>query len=286
MKKKSVLAAVLFALIFLAGLLVLLYPMFSNMWNEHRSAELIAGYQEEVSHVPQEDYSRWLEMADAYNKTLEGKGVPDAFAFISEEEDEEYLSQLAFREDGVMGYIEIPKISVSLPIYHGTSEEVLQKGAGHLQGSALPVGGVGTHCVVSAHRGLPSAAMFTDLDMLQEGDHFYIHVLDQTLAYEVDQIEEVKPEDTKSLDVEEDKDLVTLVTCTPYGVNTERLLVRGHRVPYEAETAQQEAKETVSSMHTRYGFWAALGLGVTALFSACMYLWTRRKRGKRGEQKK
>lgn len=286
MKKKNKVTVVLFCLIFLIGLLVLLYPMFSNLWNERRSAQLIAGYREEIAQVPQEDDSKWFEEADAYNKTLEGKGVPDAFAFISEEEDEEYLAQLAFREDGVMGYIEIPKISVSLPIYHTTSEEVLQKGAGHLQGSALPVGGAGTHCVISAHRGLPSAAMFTDLNMLKIGDHFYIYVLDRVLAYEVDQIKEVEPEDTEALDVDPEKDLVTLVTCTPYGVNTQRLLVRGHRVEYEEETAQKEAEETVSSMHTRYGIWVASGLGFTALFSVFMYLWTRRgSRKKRGERK-
>lgn len=279
MKKKNVLAGGLFILIFLIGLLVLLYPMFSNLWNEHRSAELIADYREAVSQVSQEDYSKWFEMADEYNETLEGKEVPDAFAFISEEEDEEYLSQLAFRDDGVMGYIEIPKISVSLPIYHTTSEEVLQKGAGHLQGSALPVGGLGTHCVISAHRGLPSAAMFTDLDMLQEGDHFYIHVLGETLAYEVDQILVVNPDEVSALTPEKEGDYVTLLTCTPYGVNTQRLLVRGHRVEEIPKV------NTMQLIVNSFGWKGKLVASLVALAVAAAIIAGMRKRAKRKKTK-
>ena len=176
-----------------------------------------------------------------------------------------------------MGYIEIPKISVSLPIYHGTGEEVLSKGAWHLQGSALPVGGENTHCVISAHRGLPSAAMFTDLDQLEIGDHFYISVLNETLCYEVEQILVVEPEDTSALDVAEGMDLVTLVTCTPYGVNTQRLLVRGRRVPYTQETMEQEAEMPVRSVYTNYALWIIGGLVITALFILGMLLFLRRR---------
>ena len=282
-EEKNVLAGGLFILIFLIGLLVLLYPMFSNLWNEHRSAELIADYREAVSQVSREDYSKWFEMADEYNETLEGKEVPDAFAFISEEEDEEYLSQLAFRDDGVMGYIEIPKISVSLPIYHTTSEEVLQKGAGHLQGSALPVGGLGTHCVISAHRGLPSAALFTDLDMLQEGDHFYIHVLGETLAYEVDQILVVNPDEVSALTPEKEGDYVTLLTCTPYGVNTQRLLVRGHRVE---ETEEEIPKvNTMQLIVNSFGWKGKLVASLVALAVAAAIIAGMRKRAKRKKTK-
>lgn len=268
---------ILFTLIFLMGLSLLLYPMVSNYLNSRRTQDVIQSYTQDVSAVSEDDSREWLSRAHAYNATLEGRGVPDAFALTTPEEDENYLSQLAFREDGVMGYIEIPKISVSLPIYHGTGEEALSRGAGHLQGSALPVGGENTHCVISAHRGLPSAAMFTDLDQLELGDHFYLSVLNETLCYEVDQILVVEPEDTEALDVMEGMDLVTLVTCTPYGVNTQRLLVRGHRVPYTQETMEQEAETPVRSVYTNYALWIIGGLVITALFILGMLLFLRRR---------
>lgn len=268
---------ILFTLIFLMGLSLLLYPMVSNYLNSKRTQDVIQSYTQDMESVSQDDSQEWLSCAYAYNATLEGRGVPDAFALTTPEEDENYLSQLSFREDGVMGYIEIPKISVSLPIYHGTGEEVLSKGAGHLQGSALPVGGENTHCVISAHRGLPSAAMFTDLDQLEIGDHFYISVLNETLCYEVDQILVVEPEDTSALDVAEGMDLVTLVTCTPYGVNTQRLLVRGHRVPYTQKTMEQEAEMPVRSVYTNYALWIIGGLVITALFILGMLLFLRRR---------
>ena len=268
---------ILFTLIFLMGLSLLLYPMVSNYLNSKRAQDVIQSYTQDMESVSQDDSQEWLSCAYAYNATLEGRGVPDAFALTTPEEDENYLSQLSFREDGVMGSIEIPKISVSLPIYHGTGEEVLSKGAGHLQGSALPVGGENTHCVISAHRGLPSAAMFTDLDQLEIGDHFYISVLNETLCYEVDQILVVEPEDTSALDVAEGMDLVTLVTCTPYGVNTQRLLVRGHRIPYTQETMEQEAEMPVRSVYTNYALWIIGGLVITALFILGMLLFLQRR---------
>lgn len=287
--KPSWLRMGLVALIFLMGLSLLLYPMFSNWWNQRRQSQMIDDYTEQTEQMSDDDSAEWLAKADAYNKTLKGKGVPDAFAEVSPKEDKEYQSQLAFREDGMMGYIKIPHISVNLPIYHTTSDESLGKGVGHLQGSALPVGGKSTHSVLSAHRGLPSAAMFTDLDMLQIGDHFYIYVLSRSLEYEVDQIKVVQPDQTEDLNVESGKDYVTLVTCTPYGVNTQRLLVRGHRVPYDENDGKDEGENSLQSPHTRYGMWVAIGLAITALFTLLLY-WRYRKdmagRRKKKERRK
>ena len=171
--RKSKAMPILFFLVFLVGLSLLLYPMFADRWNQRRMDGVIENYVQTAEAVDSAQAQQWLLRAQEYNQTLEGKGVPDAFAETTPEEDSDYLSQLSFSEDGVMGYLEIPTISVSLPIYHGTGTESLSKGAGHLQGSALPVGGKSTHCVISAHRGLPSEAMFKDLDQLKEGDHFY-----------------------------------------------------------------------------------------------------------------
>lgn len=275
MKRKGLITATV--LLFLVGLSLLLYPMASNAWNKQRSDRLIRLYEEKLASAPEADYSAAFDAVDAYNKTLAGRGVPDAFAFIPAEEDALYLSLLNFGGDGLIGYIRIPRISVSLPIYHTTTEAVLVRGVGHLEGSALPVGGAGTHSVLSGHRGLPSAALFTDLNLLETGDHFYIYVLNRTLAYEVDQILEVAPDHTEDLDAVADEDYVTLVTCTPYGVNTHRLLVRGHRVDYEKATAAVESKKTVSSVHTRYGLWAAGGIAFTALFVLVLFMLTRPK---------
>ena len=187
--------------------------------------------------------------------------------------------------DGIMGIVEIPKIDIKLPIYHTTREDVLQVAAGHLEGSSLPVGGASTHAVISAHRGLPSASLFTDLDKLEEGDHFLIHVLNETLCYEVDKISVVKPEETSGLAVEEGKDLVTLLTCTPYGVNTERLLVRGHRVEYvEQEVEAEKTLFSGISIHTNYLLWVILGLLVTAAFIVVLYKKEQKLKKRRAEQ--
>ncbi|MFZ2254372.1 MAG: class C sortase, partial [Bifidobacterium adolescentis] len=187
-----------------------------------------------------------------------------AFA-TTPEEDAEYTSFLNEDPNGVMAYINIPRLKSTLPIYHYTTPESLQKGVGHLRGSALPVGGKNTHAVLSAHRGLPTSRLFTDLDKVRKGDHFYITVLNRTLAYEVDRISVVKPDQTKELSVQPGKDLVTLVTCTPYGVNTQRLLVRGHRVPYNAAQAKHEAADSAVSSFTVYGFVATYGTLAIAL---------------------
>lgn len=183
--------------------------------------------------------------------------------------------------DGMMGYIEVPKINIKIPIYHTTEDEVLQKAAGHLEGSSLPVGGKGTHAVISAHRGLPSATLFTDLDKLEEGDHFLLYILDDVLCYEVDKISVVEPKETDDLAVEEEKDLVTLLTCTPYGVNSHRLLVRGHRVDYETADIEEVSTPLGGvSLHTNYGLWVVIGLAVTGVFILILYCYDKKRKSK------
>ena len=256
MKKKTY--KILIVIIFLAGLSLLLYPFVANQWNNYRQKQLISDYDSIVSAedaAGEIDYAAELEKARAYNEALLPSILPDSFAIAeaTEGEDKAYMDCLNIAGDGIMGIVEIPKIDIKLPIYHTTREDVLQVAAGHLEGSSLPVGGASTHAVISAHRGLPSASLFTDLDKLEEGDHFLIHVLNETLCYEVDKISVVKPEETSGLAVEEGKDLVTLLTCTPYGVNTERLLVRGHRVEYvEQEVEAEKTLFSGISIHTNY----------------------------------
>ncbi len=272
MKKNIKIAiAVLASLVLLVGLALLLYPFVSNLWNEARTQRLLTSYVDQTLPEEEGDGTDWIGMAHAYNETLLGTTVPDAFAF-ADEADEDYLAQLAYRGDGVMGYLSIPRISVNLPVYHTTSTDVLQHGVGHLPGSSLPVGGESTHCVLSAHRGLPSAALFTDLDLLDIGDHFYLYVLDEVLSYEVDQILTVDPYETQPLAITPGADYVTLVTCTPYSVNTSRLLVRGHRVAYEEDTHAAEERHPVKSPHTRYGLWTLGGLLGAAVILLLLFL--------------
>ena len=283
MKKKPI-STFIMILFFLAGLSLLLYPFVANQWNNYRQSRLISSYDETVSRMEEEDgvdYQAQWERAYAYNASLLPSILPDSFAVAaaSEEPDQEYMACLNVAGDGMMGTVEIPKISINLPIYHTTSEEVLEKAAGHLEGSSLPAGGESTHAVISAHRGLPSASLFTDLDKLEEGDHFFLHILDDTLAYEVDKLSVVEPEDTGDLAVEEGEDLVTLLTCTPYGVNTQRLLVRGHRVPYEPEVVDDETPPLGTiSLHTSYFLWVVVGLLITGAFILFLYLRERKLR--------
>lgn len=274
---KSKLNKLIIGIIFLAGLSLLLYPFVANQWNNHRQKQLISSYEQSVSDkdaAHEIDYDAELQKAKAYNEALLPSILPDSFAVAeASEEDKTYMDALNIAGDEVMGIVEIPKINIKLPIYHTTDEEVLKQAAGHLEGSSLPVGGESTHAVISAHRGLPSASLFTDLDQLKKGDHFLIHVLNETLCYEVDKISIVKPEETSSLAVEEGQDLVTLLTCTPYGVNTERLLVRGHRVPYvEQEVADEKTPLSGISLHTNYLLWVIIGLTITAIFILVLYL--------------
>lgn len=225
MKKR--LSTAILILVFLVGLSLLLYPTVSDYWNLLHQSRVISEYAEQVADLDNDRYERLWADAQRYNEALTQKA--DRYE-LSQAEREEYESLLNVSGTGVIGYIEIAKIGCSLPIYHGTDEAVLQIALGHIEGSSLPVGGAGTHCVISGHRGLPSANLFTDLDQLVVGDEFMLRVLDETLTYEVDQILIVEPYDFDALEIEKGEDYCTLVTCTPYGINTHRLLVRGHRV--------------------------------------------------------
>lgn len=231
--KKSTLSTIILILVFLAGLSLLLYPTVSDYWNSLHQSRAITSYAERVADLDADAYEQFLMDARNYNEALRHK----AYRYImSDEERAEYENLLNVSGNGIIGCIEIPLIGCSLPIYHGTEESVLQIAVGHIEGSSLPVGGEGTHCVLSGHRGLPSARLFTDLDKLTEGDTFFLRVLDETLTYEVDQILIVEPYEMSALEIEDGKDYCTLVTCTPYGINTHRLLVRGHRIDNVEET--------------------------------------------------
>lgn len=229
---KKIFTKLILALVFLSGLSLLLYPYLSKAWNAYRQSKLTVVYEQTVAEEVEKDYSEEWEKARAYNEALYEKNDPYAFARAeyAEEPDEEYLSCLNITEDGMMGYLEIPTIDVKLPIFHTTDENVLEQSVGHLEGSSLPIGGINTHAVLSAHRGLPNAKLFTALDSVKIGDRFYLYILDEVLCYEVDQILVVEPADIDELLIQDGKDYVTMFTCTPFAVNTHRLLVRGYRV--------------------------------------------------------
>lgn len=240
MKRK--LSGILLGLVFLIGLGIFTYPKISDQWNKYHQSRMIASYEESVVQLEDADFVEPWSAANAYNQSI----ISNTFngdAFSQEEKnlkETEYWSILNIGNNGIMGYISIPKINQRIPIYHGTSDSVLQVGVGHMSGTKLPIGGEGNHSVLAGHRGLPSAKIFSDIDQLEEGDCFYIHILDEVLAYEVDQILPMVPKDdydtlTEALQVVEGEDYVTLFTCTPYGVNSHRLLVRGTRIEYQGE---------------------------------------------------
>ena len=234
MKKKSSFVTAILIAALLAGALLLLYPTVSDYWNSLHQSRAIASYAEQVADLDDNTYDQIWADARAYNETLDNS---TSRFVMTEEQKKIYEALLNIADNGVMGYIEIPKIKCNLPIYHGTDEAVLQIAIGHVQGSSLPAGGESTHCVLSGHRGLPSAKLFSDLDQLTEGDVFLLRVLDETLTYEVDQIRTVLPDELDDLAIEEGKEYCTLVTCTPYGINSHRLLVRGHRVENQASAS-------------------------------------------------
>ena len=223
---KKHLSTIFLVLVLFLGVAILLYPTVSDYWNSFHQSRAIASYIEEMESVDPADYEREWARAREYNRALPNK--PNRF-LLSEEEYAEYESLLNLTGSGIMGYIEIPKINCSLPVYHGTDEAVLQIAVGHIEGTSLPTGDVGTHAVLSGHRGLPSAKLFTDLDQMEEGDLFVIRVMDQIMTYEVDQVLIVLPEEMDALAIDPEQDYCTLVTCTPYGINSHRLLVRGRR---------------------------------------------------------
>ena len=233
---KKHMSTIFLCLILLIGLSLLLYPTFSDWWNSFHSSQAISTYSEQVANLDDNKYNEIWNAAWEYNQKLLERH--NSYV-LSEETLETYRELLNINDSGVMGYVEIPSLGVALPVYHGTDDAVLQVAVGHLEWTSLPVGGESAHCVVSGHRGLPSARLFTDLDKMAIGDIFWFRILDEILTYEVDQIRIVKPDETEDLLVEEGKDLCTLVTCTPYGINSHRLLVRGHRVE------NQEVAKTV-----------------------------------------
>lgn len=283
---------VLFALLFLVGFGVLAYPAISNQWNTYRQSRLISKYKEVTEKTGKEDFTREWEKARAYNDSITVNQPMSADVFSEGGQGDTsstYWQVLNLAGDGMMGYISIPKINVELAIYHGTSDEVLQTGVGHIEGTKLPIGGEGNHTVLAAHRGLPSAKLFTDLDQMAEGDEFYIHIFDEVLAYQVDQILPMVDKDdtealTGALAIEEGKDYVTLFTCTPYGVNTHRLLVRGVRTEYNGEEERPETPaEAVSGLlQDYYMFFLLGGVAVTALVIAGIRVLARKKEKKRG----
>ena len=229
---KKYLSTIILFLVLIIGLSLVLYPTFADWWNSFHQSKAVASYVEQVSNMDDEKYQEIWSAAWEYNQSLIDR--PNSY-LLSEEQQGEYRALLDIGNNGIMGYIEIPKIDVVLPLYHGTDEDVLQEAIGHLDWTSLPVGGESSHCVVSGHRGLPSARLFTDLDKMEVGDTFLLRVLDEVLTYEVDQIRIVEPHVTEDLLIVEGEDLVTMVTCTPYGINTHRMLVRGHRIENQEE---------------------------------------------------
>ena len=225
LRKNGINIALVMALLLGVGFIA--YPSFADWWNSFHQSRAVASYAEAVSEINTEEYEKSLQSAVLYNRKLAESGI---LWMLDEEQKREYDGQLKVGSAGILGYIDIPKINVMLPVYHGTEESVLQVAVGHLEGTSLPVGGEGTHCILTGHRGLPSARLFTDIDKLVEGDTFIITVLNKTLTYEVDHIEVTLPTEISSLQIQKGMDYVTLVTCTPYGINTHRLLVRGHRI--------------------------------------------------------
>ena len=272
MKKK--IPGILFGILFLIGFGILIYPTAADQWNTYRQSRLISSYEAAVEKMEPEDFSLQWEKARAFNDSFSTNNIYGDI-FDSDEQnltDTPYWKVLNVGGDGVMGYLSIPKIHVRLSIYHGVEEEVLQTGVGHLNGTKLPIGEEGTHSVLAAHRGLPSARLFTDIDQMEKGDFFYIHVLDQVLAYQVDQIlDMVDKDDTAALEealqIQEGKDLVTLFTCTPYGVNSHRLLVRGTRVPYtgQEDIAATPAETMLEAVQNYYMLYLILGISVSLL---------------------
>lgn len=278
-KKNNNWTTVFLVLLLLAGVSLLLYPSLSDYWNSMHQTRAIASYAETVSQLDTAQYDEMWKAAQDYNRSLAQRET--AFA-LTDEQKAAYESLLDVSGLGVMGYIEIPEIDCSLPIYHGTEESVLQVAVGHLEWSSLPVGGEGTHCVLSGHRGLPNAKLFTNLDKLAVGDTFLLRVLDEVLTYEVDQILIVEPEQVDALGIVPGEDYCTLVTCTPYGINTHRLLVRGHRV----ENTPEAARMHVTADATQFDpLLVAPVLAIPVLLLLLMILLVPKRRRKSREDK-
>ena len=272
-------STIITVIIFLTGLSLLLYPTVSNFWNSKHQTQAVAEYSDRIEKMGVQEQKQALEQAVQYNQTL----VSDAGRFNpSKEQDALYKSLLNADGTGMMGYITIPEIRCKLALYHTVDNSVLQVGIGHLEGSSLPVGGRGTHCVFSGHRGLSSARLFTDLDKLQKGDVFLLHIYDQVLTYEIDQIRIVEPGDYGPLEIEEDKDLCTLLTCTPYGINTQRLLVRGKRIANCAGDDSRITSDAVKINTVVVATGIAIPLLIISFIAVDISVWrSRKKKGNR-----
>lgn len=259
--------------VFLVGLIMFLYPVISNLWNQYRNSLLAMHYTQTVEKIDTSKIDEIWKAAEDYNAQHKTNYIKDAFT-----QSEQYILKHPYDQllnpDGnyVMGSLEIPKISVTLAIYHGIGEEALSKGCGHVEGTSLPIGGKGTHACLAAHRGLANARLFTDLDQLKKGDVFYLHIMDKTLAYEVDKITVCEPDDVTGLEIEKDKDLVTLLTCTPYGVNSHRLLVRGSRIPYEEAKEKEKTSTNVATKVMDERSWIRVGVGTLFIILFILYM--------------
>lgn len=286
-KKKRKIADIIRIIVLLIALSVLLYPTVSNYLYEKNSSTIVANYDKEVENTTDEEKEEMFRLAREYNARLAQDQVSIGDAFTEESsDDQEYENLLNKSGTGMMGYIQIPKIDIELPLYHGTKESVLQVGVGHLKDTSLPVGGDTTHAVLTGHRGLPSRMLFTDLDQMEKGDVFYIKILGETLAYQVDQILTVLPEETDSLKIIEGQDYVTLVTCTPYGINTHRLLIRGHRIPYE-EAVKKEPDQIDYGLKIPFEVKVLLaGLGVLILIGILFVISSKMKKRRKNKRER
>lgn len=274
-KKKDRIINIALICIFLIGLSLLLYPTISNWWNTFHQSQTIETYSKKVAGMNTELYQQALEDATAYNQEIAENGIRWT---LTKEEFQRYNALLNVADNGVMCYVEIPQIKCKLPVYHGTDESVLQIAIGHLAGTSLPIGGPSTHCVISGHRGLPSAKLFSNIDQLQKGDHFMLHTLNETLTYEVDQIRIVLPNELDDLKIVQGEDLCTLVTCTPYGVNSHRLLVRGHRVENDISTMINAEAVQVDKLIVA----SAVAVPMLVVLLIWMIVTTRKKKKKGG----
>lgn len=279
---------ILIVLFFTVGYGTLNYPVFGTLYNQIRGQKVLDSYDEAVQTMDESKRKKYWKEAEDYNAMLvkENPQLSDAFSQDEKKEDSTYNHVLDMEESGVMGALEIPKISLYLPIYHGTSAEVLEKGIGHLEGSSIPIGGKDTHAVLTGHRGLPSAELFSNLDQLEREDEFYIHILGKTLAYKVFNVETVKPEETGHLTIAKGQDRVTLVTCTPYGINTHRLLVHAKRVPYTEQKDENTSKSNLWDwMLKQKTFLASTGVLILLIIYSLIHRKNKKKRKNRRKKK-
>ena len=271
--KRRYFKIVIAGIIFILALLLTLYPIISNLYNQHHQSTIHTAYEEVIQQADTQELERIRELAKAYNEAIIPGTAEEAYSRTAlQEASADYDSQLDPGGSGIMGYVEIPRISVNLPIYHGTDSSTLERGTGHLLGSSLPVGGISTHAIITGHSGLATQKMFTDLEQLQPGDVFYLHVLGEVLAYQVFYQEPVPPHDTTRLGITQGKDYCTLITCYPTGVNTHRLLVQGERIPYEeAEVIEETVQaQTVPESRWEEQYLLGIGLGVLGMLAAAL----------------